>query len=60
MHLYLRENFLHFSQRQTETWLQLGQLNLEAFSPGMTGLLHDVHIGSPIDFCDKPSRAGRG
>jgi hypothetical protein len=52
--LYRLENLRHFSQRQTKTWLQLGQWNLEAFSPGITGRLHDVQTGSAIDLCDKP------
>ncbi len=58
--MYLRENLRHFSQRQTNTWLQLGQLNLEAFSPGMMGRLQDVQTGSATDLCDNqegPSEA---
>jgi len=51
--LYLRENFRHFSQRQTNPWAQLGHRNLDAFSPGITGRLQDVQTGRLTDFCDK-------
>jgi hypothetical protein len=51
-HLYLRENFLHFSQRQIRTWLQLGQWNFVALSPGLTGLLHELQRGSEMVDCD--------
>jgi len=58
--LYLRENLRHFSQRHTKIWLQLGQWNFEAFSPGITGRLQEVQTGSAIDFCDKLERPVRG
>jgi len=50
--LYLRENFLHFSHLHISTWWQLGQKNFVALSPGLTGLLHEVHRGSDMVVCD--------
>jgi len=59
-HLYLLENLRHFSHLQTNTWLQLGQWNFDAASPGMIGLLQEVQTGSVTDFWDKLEMPGRG
>jgi hypothetical protein len=59
-HLYLLENFLHFSQRQTATCWQLGQWNFEALSPGIIGLLQEVQTGSETDLWDKSRQAPGG